>query len=174
MPRRGGTRVRDGGEHPPRRQGRVLPLRRVVVDLDDNPVEEAPIDIRSDYLVGFYDVQQPDEQPMRNSRGVSCTTSDGVQAFRGNRPASYPIPDDGPVGRLLNRLERHPAHMHFMVQADGYETLTRHTFVAGDPWLASDAVFGVRESLIVEPMPNVEGDTMWRSDFDFVPDRDSS
>ena len=148
-----------------------------VADLDDNPIAGARIDVWSDDPDGFYDVQQPDEQPMWNNRGVFRTGPDGSYAFRGIRPASYPIPDDGPVGQLLNSLDRHPnrpAHMHFMVQADGYEKLTTHTFVAGDPWLDSDAVFGVKASLIAEPVPNIEGDTRWRSDFDFVLNRVSS
>ena len=87
------------------------------------------------------------------------------------KPVSYPIPDDGPVGRLLGALGRHPyrpAHMHFIVSAPGFDTVTTHTFVAGDPYLASDAVFGVKASLIAEVDPVPDGDTKWRQQFDFV------
>ncbi|HEY2636867.1 MAG TPA: hydroxyquinol 1,2-dioxygenase, partial [Solirubrobacteraceae bacterium] len=66
---------------------------------------------------------------------------------------AYPIPQDGPVGELLRAAERspmRPAHVHFMVSADGYETLITHVFAAGDPYLDSDAVFGVKESLVAD------------------------
>ena len=90
---------------------------------------------------------------------------------------SYPIPDDGPVGQLLARLGRHPyrpAHMHFIVTADGYEPVITHTFVAGDAYLASDAVFGVKQSLIAPFDPVQGGATKWRSQFDFVLQRRSA
>jgi len=69
------------------------------------------------------------------------------------RPASYPVPNDGPVGRLLNATGRHPmrpGHLHTMLSAPGFERLVTHIFTKGDPYLDSDAVFGVKESLIVE------------------------
>lgn len=142
-----------------------------VLDLDGNPIEGAVVDVWSDNEDGFYDVQQPDIQPQWNNRGVFRTGADGVYRFLGVKPVSYPIPDDGPVGQMLERVERHPwrpAHMHFLVKADGFEPITTHTFVAGDPYLESDAVFGVKESLIV-PCERVEaGEPVWRSTFDFV------
>ncbi|MCU0854318.1 MAG: 6-chlorohydroxyquinol-1,2-dioxygenase, partial [Rhodobacteraceae bacterium] len=109
-----------------------------------------------------------------NNRGVFRTGADGRYWFRGIKPVSYPIPDDGPVGQMLERVERHPwrpAHMHFLVHAPGYESVTTHTFVAGDPWLESDAVFGVKESLIVPFTRTEGGDTLWRSEYDFVLNR---
>lgn len=117
----------------------------------------------------IYDVQQPDIQPRWNNRGVFVTGPDGTYSFRGIRPVSYPIPDDGPVGQMLNALGRHsnrPAHMHFMVSAPSQETIVTHTFV-GDRWLASDAVFGVKASLIATMERSEIGDTVWRSTFDF-------
>jgi catechol 1,2-dioxygenase len=69
-------------------------------------------------------------------------------------PVSYPIPDDGPAGQLLQQMGRHPfrpAHIHFMISAPGYRTLVTHLFLAGDKYLASDAVFGVKPSLVVAP-----------------------
>ncbi len=143
----------------------------VVRDLDGQPVEGAKIDVWCDSEDGFYDVQQPDVQPKFNNRGVFTTGADGRYAFRGIKPVSYPIPDDGPVGRLLHKLERHPyrpAHMHFLVSAPGFDTIVTHTFVDGDDYLASDVVFGVKESLIVPFEPVEGGDTKWRSAFDFV------
>ncbi|WP_246697214.1 MULTISPECIES: dioxygenase [unclassified Rhizobium] len=142
-----------------------------VLDLDGNPVEGARIDVWSDNAQGYYDVQQPDLQPKWNNRGVFLTGPDGAYNFVGIKPVSYPIPDDGPVGKMLAALGRHPfrpAHMHYMVRADGFQKLVTHTFVGGDPYLESDTVFGVKKTLVA-PFERVEhGNTLWRSDFDFV------
>jgi catechol 1,2-dioxygenase len=145
-----------------------------VLDLQGNPIDGAVIDVWSDNADGFYDVQQPGVQPEWNNRGIFRTGPDGRYWFRGIRPVSYPIPDDGPVGQMLERVERHPwrpAHMHFLVHAAGHETVTTHTFVLGDPYLESDAVFGVKDSLIVPFTRTDGGDTIWRSEFDFVLNR---
>ncbi len=142
-----------------------------VLDLNGNPIENALVDVWSDNEDGFYDVQQPDIQPPFNNRGIFRTGKDGCYAFRGIRPVSYPIPDDGPVGQMLAALGRHPwrpAHMHFLVSAPGHRRLITHLFVAGDDYLVSDAVFGVKQSLIV-PFKKVESETeMWRARYDFV------
>jgi catechol 1,2-dioxygenase len=142
-----------------------------VLDLEDNPIAGACVDVWSDNADGFYDVQQPDVQPKWNNRGRFKTGPDGRYAFRGIKPTSYPIPDDGPVGQMLEHLGRHPfrpAHMHFLVTAPGYQRLVTHTFVDGDQYLASDAVFGVKESLIAPYVATGRTDTPWRSQFDFV------
>ena len=102
---------------------------------------------------GFYDVQQPGIQPERNLRGLFTTDADGRFWFRSIVPRFYPIPDDGPVGGLLNATGRHPyrpAHVHFDVRAAGYRPLVTHLFVADTPYVDSDAVFGVKESLVRE------------------------
>jgi protocatechuate 3,4-dioxygenase beta subunit len=142
-----------------------------VVDLDGKPIEGAKIDVWSDNAEGFYDVQQPDIQPRWNNRGIFTTGKDGAYRFIGIKPVSYPIPDDGPVGQLLAHLGRHPyrpAHMHYLVTAPGYQKVVTHTFVGDDPYLASDTVFGVKETLVA-PFERVsDGETMWRSPFDFV------
>jgi protocatechuate 3,4-dioxygenase beta subunit len=145
-----------------------------VIDLEGKPIEGATIDVWSDNAEGYYDVQQPDMQPKWNNRGIFLTGADGTYSFRGIRPVSYPIPDDGPVGQMLKALGRHPnrpAHMHFIVSAPGYETIVTHTFVDGDEWLTSDAVFGVKASLIAAIEDGLPGDTDWRSNFDFVMER---
>lgn len=142
-----------------------------VVSLDGTPVADACIDVWSDNANGFYDVQQPEIQPRWNNRGRFVTGEDGHYSFRGIKPTSYPIPDDGPVGELLQRLGRHPyrpAHMHFIVTAPGHQTVVTHTFVDGDEYLDSDAVFGVKESLIASCERTDGGDSMWSSRFDFV------
>jgi protocatechuate 3,4-dioxygenase beta subunit len=142
-----------------------------VVDLQGNPIAGARVDVWSDNADGFYDVQQPGIQPQHNNRGVFITGADGRYSFVGIKPVSYPIPDDGPVGQMLGHLGRHPyrpAHMHYLVTADGFEKLVTHTFVGGDKYLESDAVFGVKTTLIA-PFDRVEGGaTLWQSPFDFV------
>jgi protocatechuate 3,4-dioxygenase beta subunit len=100
---------------------------------------------------GFYDVQQPGVQPDRNLRGLFTADADGRFWFSTVIPRYYPIPDDGPVGGLLRASGRHPfrpAHIHFLVSAPGHATVTTHLFVAGSPYIDSDAVFGVKESLV--------------------------
>ncbi|MBC2836886.1 intradiol ring-cleavage dioxygenase [Paragemmobacter straminiformis] len=142
-----------------------------VIDLHGNPVAGACVDVWSDNADGFYDVQQPGIQPKWNNRGRFITGADGAYAFRGIKPTSYPIPDDGPVGKMLAQLGRHPyrpAHMHFLVTAPGFQRLVTHTFVGDDFYLESDAVFGVKQTLIA-PFERLDGaDTLWRSPFDFV------
>lgn len=142
-----------------------------VLDMALEPIEGACVDVWSDNADGFYDVQQPDLQPKWNNRGRFFTGADGVYSFRGIKPVSYPIPDDGPVGQMLAHLGRHPyrpAHMHYMITAPGFVKLVTHTFVGGDPYLTSDAVFGVKKTLIA-PYEQVESDEVrWRSPFDFI------
>ena len=140
-----------------------------VVDLQGNPIAGARVDVWSDNADGFYDVQQPGIQPQHNNRGVFITGADGRYSFVGIKPVSYPIPDDGPVGQMLAHLGRHPyrpAHMHYLVTAPGFEKLVTHTFVGGDTYLTSDAVFGVRESLVTDWLQLANGS--YQLDFDFV------
>lgn len=142
-----------------------------VLNLNGTPIEGAMVDVWCDNADGFYDVQQPGIQPKWNNRGRFVTGADGAYVFRGVKPVSYPIPDDGPVGQMLGLLGRHPyrpAHMHYLITAPGFQKLVTHTFVGGDDYLASDAVFGVKDTLIA-PYERVEGgDTLWHSPFDFV------
>jgi catechol 1,2-dioxygenase len=142
-----------------------------VLDLQGRPIAGATLDVWSDNADGFYDVQQPGVQPDWNNRGIFTTGPDGEYSFIGIKPVSYPIPDDGPVGQMLAALGRHPwrpAHMHFLVSAPGCDRLTTHVFVAGDRYLESDAVFGVKSSLIADFTRNETGKTDWLCRFDFV------
>jgi len=137
-----------------------------VIDLHGNPIEGACVDVWSDNADGFYDVQQPGIQPKWNNRGRFFTGADGAYAFRGIKPTSYPIPDDGPVGKMLAHLGRHPyrpAHMHFLVTAPGFQRLVTHTFVGDDSYLTSDAVFGVKQTLIAPFERLSAADTLWIS-----------
>jgi catechol 1,2-dioxygenase len=118
---------------------------------DGEPLAGASVDVWQASEDGFYDVQQPGIQPESNLRGLFTAAADGTFWFRTVVPRHYPIPDDGPVGRLLRATGRHPyrpAHIHFIASADGYQPVTTHLFVAGTPYLNSDAVFGVKDSLI--------------------------
>ncbi len=129
----------------------VVDLR--VSDPDGAPLPEATVDVWQCTATGFYDVQQPDLQPPGNGRGLFTTGADGRVWFRTVVPSHYPIPTDGPVGDLLEALGRHPyrpAHIHLIVDADGHRDLTTHLFVAGSPYVDSDAVFAVKKSLIVD------------------------
>lgn len=157
----------DGKGEPCLFEGRIL-------DAEGRPLSNALVDVWSDNADGFYDVQQPGLQPPMNNRGVFRTGPDGRYAFRGIKPVSYPIPDDGPVGQMLAALGRHPwrpAHMHFLISAPGFKRLVTHIFVAGDPYLASDAVFGVKPSLIAEFQPVDSPTERWRAPFDFILER---
>ncbi|CBS89160.1 intradiol ring-cleavage dioxygenase [Azospirillum lipoferum] len=152
-------------------KGEPCLFRGRVLDTDGNPVAGASVDVWSDNADGFYDVQQPDIQPPFNNRGVFVTGEDGRYAFRGVKPVSYPIPSDGPVGRMLAALGRHPwrpAHMHFLIGAPGFERLITHIFVAGDSYLDSDAVFGVKDRLIVDFKPADNPTDGWLAEYDFV------
>jgi hydroxyquinol 1,2-dioxygenase len=116
------------------------------------PVAGAEIDIWQSDETGNYDVQYADlDQPQ--GRGRLRTDADGRYAFWSVHPEAYPIPHDGPVGELLTAAGRgpmRPAHIHFKIAAPGYRTLITHLFVAGDKHLDADAVFGVKDSLIID------------------------
>ncbi len=124
-----------------------------VRDLEGRPVPGASLDVWQASTDGFYDVQQPGLQPERNLRGLFTADDEGRYWFRTVLPKWYPIPDDGPVGDLLAATGRHPnrpAHVHVIAGAAGHAPLTTHVFLAGSPWLDSDAVFGVKDSLVRE------------------------
>lgn len=144
------------------------------------PVAGARVEVWEADEDGFYDVQYDGDRTA--GRGHLFTDEEGRFAFWSVKPAPYPIPDDGPVGRMLGHLGRgpmRPAHVHFMVSHPGHRTLITHIFVEGSPHLDDDAVFGVKPSLIVpfEPQPPGEGpggrqlDGPWhRARFDIVLD----
>ena len=140
-----------GGDIANGAQGRPCYVSGTVTDTAGNPIAGARIDIWQSDEDGFYDVQYPDGRTA--ARGWLRTGPDGGYRFWSVHPAPYPIPDDGPVGDLLKAAGRgpmRPAHLHFKVDVPGYRPLVTHIFVAGDPYLDRDAVFGVKESLIVE------------------------
>lgn len=124
-----------------------------VLDGEGRPIAGATLEVWQANEDGFYDVQQKGIQPDWNLRGVFTSEVDGSFWFRSAKPLHYPIPSDGPVGEMLSALGRHPnraAHLHFIVQAPGYQTVTTHIFTPDCPYLDEDAVFGVKESLIAD------------------------
>ncbi|MDV7089115.1 dioxygenase family protein [Rhodococcus opacus] len=117
------------------------------------PIPYATVDVWQCNEDGFYDVQQPDLQPAGNGRGLFTADSQGRFWFFTVTPSHYPIPTDGPVGKLLSATSRHPfrpGHIHMIAQADGFRELTTHIFVPDSPYLDSDAVFAVKKSLVGE------------------------
>ncbi|MBX9749265.1 MAG: intradiol ring-cleavage dioxygenase [Roseococcus sp.] len=136
-----------------------------------SPIAGATVDIWHSDEDGFYDVQRPAEASA-SLRARFRTDGEGRFHFWTLLPTSYPVPDDGPVGDLLRATGRHPmrpAHVHFMIVAPGHETLVTHVFVAGDPYLDSDAVFGVKQELIAEFPKAPEGHRVLRYDFALKP-----
>ena len=119
-------------------------------------------------------VQREDLQ-QRQARGVLHANGKGQYHFRSILAEAYPIPDDGPVGDMLKATKRHPwrpAHLHFMIKAPGYETLITHVFRNGDPYLDSDAVFGVRQSLVADWVKQPDGRYLVEYDFVLAPQKE--
>jgi catechol 1,2-dioxygenase len=131
-----------------------------VLSLDGQPIENALLDVWQTASNGLYDSQDPTLSEL-HMRGKFRTDAQGRYEFRTTRPVHYQIPSDGPVGGMLRATARHawrPAHIHFAVSAEGYEPVITHIFDSSDPYLKSDAVFAVKESLIREFEPTVEFD----------------
>jgi catechol 1,2-dioxygenase len=134
-------------------KGEPMLVKGRILGTDGAPIKGAKIDVWQANDEGFYDVQQKGLQPDFNLRGVFRTGADGSYHFKGVKPKFYPIPDDGPVGQMLEKLGRHPfrpAHLHYILEAEGFETLITHIFDPDDPYIHSDAVFGVKESLLAK------------------------
>jgi hydroxyquinol 1,2-dioxygenase len=123
-----------------------------VTDVDGQPLAGALLDVWSGDGEGKYDVQLSDTPTMK-ARGRFRTDVQGRYWFWSIRPAYYPIPDDGPVGDMMRATARsiyRPGHIHMQVSAPGHVKLTTHLFVAGSPYIDNDAVFGKRDSLVVD------------------------
>jgi len=123
-----------------------------IKDVKGNPIEGVKVDIWETDSTGHYDVQHA-ERDGPDGRCVMRSDKEGVFWFNAIVPVPYPIPHDGPVGQLLKLLKRHPwrpAHMHFMFEKKGWDHLITALYIRNDPYETSDAVFGVKQSLIVD------------------------
>jgi protocatechuate 3,4-dioxygenase beta subunit len=147
--------------------GEPCAVSGTITDLKGKPVAGATIDVWEGGADGLYDVQKPDGT---NLRAQFRSDAGGRFRFKCITPVSYPVPHDGPVGQMLVACGRHPmrpGHLHFTIEAPGFEKLVTHLFVKGDKYLGSDAVFGVKESLIVNfGKKNAAGESI--CDYDFV------
>jgi protocatechuate 3,4-dioxygenase beta subunit len=126
-----------------------------VLGVDGTPIANAELDVWQNGDNRLYAVQDA-ESDEDHLRGRYRTRADGSYAFVGVRPVPYTIPSDGPVGQMLSRTGRHPwrpAHIHLIVSADGYQSLTTHIFDAESAYLDSDAVFAVKPSLLRDFVP---------------------
>lgn len=141
-----------------------------VLSVDGEPIAGAELDVWQNGDDRLYAVQRP-EAPEGHLRGRYRTRDDGTYAFVAVRPVAYPIPDDGPVGRMLAATGRHPwrpAHIHLIARAPGFRPVATHVFDAASEYLDSDAVFAVKRSLVrpfvaraaddPERPPAIEGD----------------
>jgi hydroxyquinol 1,2-dioxygenase len=175
----GSPEIGSGGDIALGASGEPCWVQGTVRDTAGRPVAGARIEVWEADDDGFYDVQYSDDRTA--ARGHLFSDDDGSYCFWAITPTPYPIPHDGPVGKMLEATGRSPmraAHLHFLVEAPGYRRLVTHIFVRGDELLTSDAVFGVKESLVRDfdrqppgtPTPNgrvVEG-TWSRTAFDIV------
>ncbi len=168
----GATISKDGRGEPVVVTGRVLSTA-------GTPIPDALLDVWETDENGLYEQQDPG-QPEMNLRGKFRTDRQGRYCFVGIKPVSYAIAEDGPVGQLLRTLGRHPfrpAHIHLLISADGFAPVTTHLFVKGDPYLDSDAVFGTKDSLVVDFVRHDSGEEaasyhvtvpFYRVEYDFV------
>jgi hydroxyquinol 1,2-dioxygenase len=149
-------------------KGQPCQVQGSVQGVQGEAVAHARIEVWQSDEKGLYDVQYADRS-QHQARGILTADAQGRFHFQSILAMPYPIPHDGPVGQLLEATARHPwrpAHLHFKIEAPGYETLITHVFRKGDPYLASDAVFGVRESLVTDWLQLADGS--YQLDFDFV------
>jgi hydroxyquinol 1,2-dioxygenase len=144
-------RIDNGGDISGGAAGQPCWVEGTISDVDGRPVPDARIEVWEADEDGFYDVQYADDRV--SARAHLFSDADGRYRFWALTPTPYPIPHDGPVGRMLAATGRSPmraSHLHFMVTAPGHRALVTHIFVAGDELLHHDPVFGVKESLITD------------------------
>lgn len=172
--------IDNGGDAAGGAAGQPCWVEGTVRDTDGNPIPDARIEIWEADQDGFYDVQYDDARV--SGRAHLHSNEEGRYWFWALTPTPYPIPHDGPVGRMLAATGRSPmraSHLHFMVSAPGLRTLVTHIFVRGDELLDHDTVFGVKQSLVKDfveqpagtPTPDGRdiGYKTWaRADFDIV------
>jgi hydroxyquinol 1,2-dioxygenase len=152
-------------------RGQPCEVRGRVLGPKGEPIAHAVVDVWQADADGKYDVQYAG-LGRAQARGVLRSDGEGHFHFRTVVAEPYPIPTDGPVGDMLRATGRspwRPAHLHFKIDAPGYEPLVTHVFRRGDPYLDDDAVFGVRESLVADWVPRADGSCLLRFDFVLQP-----
>ena len=175
----GAPEVAYGGDIARGASGQPCWVEGTVTDTEGSPVPHARLDVWEADDDGMYDVQRDGDA--QQGRAHQFTDGEGRYGFWCLTPTPYPIPDDGPVGDLLAAAGRGPMrapHLHFMVTATGLHRLVTHIFVAGGDHLGSDAVFGVKDSLVLDfaeqppgaptPTDRVIGGAWTRARFDIV------
>jgi catechol 1,2-dioxygenase len=148
-------------------EGEPVTVRGKVRSSTGKPIAGALVDVWQTAPNGFYYSQDPSQAEF-NLTGRFRTESDGSYRFISLRPHSYPIPSDGPVGDMLKATRRNiyrPAHIHFRVSAPGHREIVTELYTRGDPYIDSDPVFGVKETLEVTYVPGPNG-TQLEYDFD--------
>jgi hydroxyquinol 1,2-dioxygenase len=153
--------------------GDRLTVRGRVVDLDGHGLAGATVETWQANGQGLYENQQPDLQPEFNLRGVFTTDDDGAFRYATVRPGGYAVPDDGPAGRLLRATGcplRRPAHISFMIKAEGFETISTQVFDRAEAKVHEDPLFGVRPELVSDFRGERGGDAepVWTLEFTFV------
>lgn len=135
----------------PSTDGEPLVVVGRVTDPAGVPIPQARVDTWQADNEGLYDVQDEDRYAPGTGRGLFTAAEDGTFWFRSVMPRFYPIPVDGPAGELVVRAGRdpyRPAHLHFIVDAEGYKPLTTHVFVSDCDYIDRDVVYAVKSSLI--------------------------
>lgn len=148
-------------------EGPGVVVSGVVKGINGSVIQGAVLDVWQTAPNGLYHVQDGD-QTEYHLCGKVHADAQGNYSFRTLKPVSYPIPTDGPVGRMLDQMGRHPfrpAHIHFIVSAPGYKPVITQLFSEGDAYIETDAVFGVKNSLVVDYRASGEE---WMVDYDFV------
>ncbi|KAK4613506.1 Catechol 1,2-dioxygenase [Fulvia fulva] len=152
------------------KDGRVAYVHGTVSDAKSGkPLSNATVDVWQASTNGLYE-QQDDKQVEHNLRGKFLTNEKGEYAFYCLRPTPYPVPNDGPAGKLLELMDRHPyrpAHIHYIVTADGHKPITTQIFDSGSDYLDNDSVFAVKDDLVVKFEPR-KGDPQasWELKYD--------
>ncbi len=152
--REGAPELPDGANIARGIEGEPLMVQGSVASTDGKPVSGARIDVWQASSSGQYDLQFDNFRgAAMNLRARFRADDQGQFKFISVKPSSYPVPSDGPVGKMLNALGRHPfrpAHIHFIISAAGFKPLVTALYIDGDKYIDSDVVFGSREQLVVK------------------------
>ena len=151
-------------------EGEPAIVRGRVLDVAGNPIAGAIIDVWQTDANGMYDIQDSSEVN-GNLRGRFKSDNEGRYEFQTIRPVPYPIPADGPVGKMLRSVNRHEwraAHIHAIVEASDFTSVTTHIFDKESDYLQSDTVFGVKGSLIKTFIKQADGVLLLDHDFVLV------